>query len=208
MEALPIPTVDIPVTYDFTPLDQAIYITQDAALDGTFTTAAGFVADGVNNAYVDIVYTIASGGTTLGTYTIPAGTASGSWDTADLTLSGLTDNTAYTISCTVSPVDGPVTPLTVNRTATVYVWKPEVTFRDTVIYLGETADYSDNYVLTAWKKQRCGGADFHPALLPTLSYQFTPDADTFTADTYVTVTARIDGVNITGHTSFTHEACS
>ncbi len=208
VEALPIPTVDIPVTYEFTPLNQSIYVTQDTALDALFTTAAGFVADGINNAYVNIVYTVKSaGGMPLATYTIPAGSVTGTWNTSALTVSGLTANTGYTVSCTVTPVSGPVSPLTVAHSPTVYVFKPEVTFRDTEIYLGETANYADNYSSVAWKNSTAG-VPLPSGAAPTLSYQFTPAAAAFAADTYVSARAFIGAAEVTSYTTFAHAACT
>ena len=213
VEALPIPMVDIPVHYDFTPIDQPIYLTQDAMINGFFTTAAGYVADGVNNAYVNIVYTVkTAGGTVLGTYTIPAGQTTGTWDISTFALEGLTANIAYTVSCTVTPVGVPIDPskvypITVSKTATVYVWKPEVTWCDSVIYLGETADYSDNYVSVVWKNS-IASAPAPAGVAPTLQYQFAPVEAVFTEDTHVTTTVKVGSDNITAYTHFVHETCS
>lgn len=207
VKALPIPTVDIPVNYDFTPRDKPIYITQSASVADLFTTAAGYVANGVNNAYVDIVYTVkAPGGAALGIYTIPAGAVNGSWNTGSLTVDGLTANTAYTVSCTVTPVSGPVSPATIAKHPTVYVWKPELTFQDSVIYLGQSADYGDNFVSEVWKNSSAS-APFPAGQAPALAYTYTPAAGVFTDDTHVAAAVRIGGTDITGHTGFVHAPC-
>lgn len=213
VEALPIPKVDIPVQYDFTPLNQSVYITQAALINGTFTNATGYVANGVNNAYVNIVYTVKSpGGTPIGTYTIPAGQTTGTWDISYFELNGLTANTVYTVSCTVTPVGVPldptkVYPITVSKTVAVYVWKPEVTWQDSVIYLGETANYNNNLVSAIWKNVNAS-APLPPGIAPTLQYQFTPAAAAFHTDTHVSVAVSIGGTNITSNTQFVHQACS
>ena len=213
VEALPIPKVDIPVQYDFTPLNQSVYITQAALINGTFTNATGYVANGVNNAYVNIVYTVKSpGGTPIGTYTIPAGQTTGTWDISYFELTGLTANTVYTVSCTVTPVGVPldptkVYPITVSKTVAVYVWKPEVTWQDSVIYLGETANYNNNLVSAIWKNVNAS-APLPPGIAPTLQYQFTPAAAAFHTDTHVSVAVSIGGTNITSNTQFVHQACS
>ena len=208
VKALPIPTVDIPVNYNYTPVDQSIYLTRNGAIDGLFTTAAGYVADGVNNAYVNIVYKVKTAGdVVLGTYTIPAGQTSGSWDISYFALENLTANTAYTVGCTVTPVGSPVVPGVYSKTATVYVWKPEVTFRDSVIYLGETANYGDNFASMAWKNAVLT-APAPAGVAPTLTYQYTPIAAAFTADTHVGASVFIGGTNISGNTTFAHETCT
>ncbi len=208
VEALPIPTVNIPVNYDFTPVNQSIYLTQAAMLNNMFTTEAGYIADGVNNAYVRIVYTIRSGGgTVLGTYTIPAGQTGGEWNISHFALEGLTANTGYTVGCTITPVSGPVSPLSLSRTATVYVFTPEVTWQDSVIYLGETADYDDNLYSTMWKNA-VDGVQLPAGVAPTLAYQFTPDATAFARDTHVGVAVKIGSFNMTPYTHFVHKECA
>ncbi len=213
VEALPIPKVDIPVQYDFTPLNQPIYLTQAGMINGLFTSASGYVADGVNNAYVSIAYTVKSpGGTPIGVYAIPAGQTAGTWDISSFELEGLTANATFTVSCTVTPVGAPldptkVFPVTVNKTPTVYVWTPEVTWRDSIIYLGETANYNNNLALISWKNLSTS-APTPAGAAPVLQYQFTPGAAAFTADTHVSVVVKIASIDVTPHTSFIHETCS
>lgn len=207
IEALPIPTVNIPIVYDFAVLDKPIYLTQSASIADLFTTMPGYVADGTNNAYVQIAYKVKNtGGTVLGTYTIPAGASEGSWDTANLAISGLTANTNFTVSCTVTPIIGSADPLTVEKTAAVYVWKPEVTFCDSVIYLGETADYSSNLVSAVWKNS-AAPSHIPSGPAPSLSYVYAPAAAAFTADTHVDAAVKAGGTDITGYTTFVHQAC-
>ncbi len=207
VEALPIPTVDIPVSYDFTALDQPIYLTQDAALDGLFEEAPRSVANGINNAYVDIVYTVKNAGeTVLSVYTIPAGESDGSWNITDFTLEGLTANTTYTVDCTVTPVSGPVSPASLTKTASVWVWKPEIIWRDSVIYLGETADYDDNFVSLTWRNSSAS-APAPAGAAPTLTYQYTPAAAAFAANTHVSTAVKIGSADVTAYTHFLHEAC-
>ncbi len=210
VKALPIPTVDIPVNYDFTPENQSIYLTQNAMLNGMFTTAAGYVADGVNNAYVDIVYALRSGGgTVLGTYTIRAGDsqADGEWDISHFELEGLTANTGLTVDCTVTTVNGTPASITLSKPVTVYVFTPEVTWRDSVIWLGETADYADNLHAVVWNNT-AGGVPLPLGAAPSLTYQYNPAAADFTQDTHVGVTVNIGGSNVTPYTHLVHQDCS
>jgi hypothetical protein len=208
VEAFTTPTVDIPVNYDFTPVNQSIYLSEDARLDGTFANLAGYIADGVNNAYVNIVYTVSSGGgPALGTYTIPAGQTGGEWDISDFAVEGLTANTGFTVGCTVTPVSGPVPPGVMSKPVMVYVWTPYVTWRDSVICLGETADYDDNFVSVLWKN--ASDSVLTPVgTEPVLQYQYTPAVAAFAGDTLVKATVKIGGIDVTAYTHFAHEECS
>lgn len=209
VKALPIPTVDIPANYNFTPVNQSIYLSQNAMLDGMFTPAAGYAADGINNAYVDIVYTVRSGGgTVLGTYTIKAGDdqADGKWDISHFALEGLTANTNYTVDCTVTPVSGPVVPLSLSKPVTVHVFTPEVVWLDSVIWLGETANFDNNRASVAWKNTAAG--TLLPAgIPPVLLWQYTPAASAFDQDTHVRVAVRVGGTDVTSYTRFVHDDC-
>jgi hypothetical protein len=95
----------------------------------------------------------------------------------------------------------------VTKPATVYVWKPEVTWRDSTIYLGETADYDDNIIPVTWKNSSAS-APAPSGAAPALTYQYTPAAAAFALDTYVLVAVNIGSADITDYTSFVHQACS
>jgi len=208
VESLPIPTIDIPVNYNFTPCDLPIYITHSVSIADLFTSSVGYVANGTNNAFVDIVYTVEDFvGTVLGTYTIPAGAATGSWAPGSLVIDGLTANTVYAVSCTITPMNSQVLPATIDKQSTVYVWTPRVTFRDSVIYLGETADYDDNLVSVVWINSSSTSPS--PAgTAPALVYAYTPVSGALAYDTHVTAAVSIGETDITGHTGFVHETCS
>lgn len=63
--------------------------------------------DRVNNAYVDVTYTVTDeNGTVVGTYTVPAGSSSGTWAWSDAASGGTVapeQTTTYKVTCTVSP---------------------------------------------------------------------------------------------------------
>lgn len=63
--------------------------------------------DGTNNAYVNVTYTVTDeNGTVVGTYTVPAGSSSGTWAWSDAASGGTVapeQTTTYTVTCTVSP---------------------------------------------------------------------------------------------------------
>ena len=186
------PAVDVPVK-TITPdvQDQNIYLTNAASLTelvkdmGKFTVDdTSYTVDGTNNAYVNITYTIKdASGNVIATYTIPAGTnASGlagivwkdangneiSSGSAVLNPSDLTNDTVYTITCTVAPLPkaegegAGVSSAEGSGTATVNVFKPEITFQDSVedylsthtfpdYYTDTTPTGGNNYVSTVWK---------------------------------------------------------
>lgn len=122
----------------------------------------------------------------------------------------------YTVTMTVSPktngqgADGEVA---VEKTravdSTVNVYKPEITYKDSVINLGDTANYRDNSVGTVWKHNgtEAVAADM-TGTAPELTFAYEPGADAFTQDTYVQVTVKIGGTNITDAVQFKHKDCS
>lgn len=140
--------------------------------------------------------------------------------TLDKTVSNTADGT-YTITATAEPkYDGygaegtPATAKTATATANVYVFKPEITYRDSAIDLGQTPNYnSDNFVKVEWKH----GSDVAVSSKmigtePTLSYVYDPaadSADAFKTDTYVNVTVKIGNTDITNTAvTFKHEDCT
>ncbi len=83
----------------------------------------------------------------------------------------------------------------------VHVFKPTVTWRDSTIYLGETADYADNLVGVVWRH----GTAAAPAAMgvaPVLAYEYNVPAGMLEAETPVNVTVKIGGIDYTNHTDF------
>ena len=88
--------------------------------------------DGTNNAYVDISYVVKNGDQTVGIYTILAGNSSGSWTwTPDgAQTPALTEDTTYTVDCTVTPTQkGSVSAYDLQKTFTVYVQSGTLTIQ-------------------------------------------------------------------------------
>ena len=135
-------------------------------------------------------------------------------DTPSVSKSAGFDATAdgtYTITASVSPkspVEGGATAKTNKGTAKINVFKPEVTFRDSQIYLGQTAHYEDNQVANGvvWKHgDLIAGTDDVTIIgdAPALVYEYSPDAGAFKKDTNVKVTVKIGENNdVTSHVSF------
>ncbi len=208
VEALPIPHVPIPVEYDFAAVNKSVYLNETVRIPDLFTHAqSDFIPDGINNAYVNIVYTVKDDANNLlGTYTVPMGVSyqNGVWDPADPAVTGLKENETYFIHCTVTPNDASISAGSFDRQAHVYVFKPKITYRDSTIFLGETADYSQNFVSAEWQNGEAGvPAPSGPA--PELSIRYSPEAGAFAADTYVNAAVSLNGENVTAYTAFAHE---
>lgn len=114
----------------------------------------------------------------------------------DSTVKNTTDDT-YQVTMTVSPkysgdnADGAVqTARTKTVTSTVNVYKPEITFKDSIIDYNATPNYAtDNLDGVVWKHE---GTAADPANMtgeePALAYSYDPEEKALTEDTYVNVT--------------------
>lgn len=129
------------------------------------------------------------------------------WQTRYVTITG-TSNTdvsnttdgEYAVTVTVTPeaaketsAGAPAIAQTTTVNSVVHVYKPEITFNDSRINYGETADYNSNGGAVVWKH----GNDVAVAAnmtgeAPTLTYAYDPAAAAFTKDTYVKVTVTSD----------------
>lgn len=125
-------------------------------------------------------------------------------------LNDLLDDTTYNVTVTVSPKSsGTATEKTGTATATVNVFKPEITYQDSKIDLGQTPDYAtENFGSVAWKH---GNDDSETVTMtgtaPKLSYEYDPAAEAFQTDTYVNVTVKIGDSDITEEVTFMHNDC-
>ena len=99
--------VDVPVKA-VTPnaTNTSIYLGEETNLQERVTTDVSQL-DGENNRYVNVTYTVKDeNGGTVGTYTVPAGSSSGTWAWSDPANGGTVapkQTTTYTVTCTVSP---------------------------------------------------------------------------------------------------------
>lgn len=129
-------------------------------------------------------------------------------------VSNTTDDT-YQVTMTVSPIyngekaDGePATEKAASVTSTVNVYKPEITFKDSIIDYNATPDYAtDNLGEVVWKHGNEEAANM-TGTEPTLTYTYDPAASALTQDTGVKVTVKIGDQDITGAVDFEHEECS
>lgn len=116
--------------------------------------------------------------------------------TSNTDVSNTTDGT-YTVTVTVTPdvaketsAGTPATEKTASVTSTVNVYKPEITFKDSIIDYNTTPNYAtDNLGGAVWKHE---GTAADPANMtgeePVLAYSYDPEEKALTEDTYVNVT--------------------
>lgn len=96
------------------------------------------IANGINNAYVDLVYTVTVNGGTVYTYTIEACKAwnQGVWkqgDTVvDLSAVSVTEDTDYSVTCVMTSANNNSNRTSTYALANIFVYKPTVTFEDSV----------------------------------------------------------------------------
>ena len=99
--------VDVPVkAVEPVTTNTEIYLGEKTNLQDRVTTDVSQL-DEVNNKYVNVTYTVKDeNGATVGTYTVPAGSSSGTWVWSDPASDGTVSpkqTTTYTVTCTVSP---------------------------------------------------------------------------------------------------------
>jgi len=138
--------------------------------------------------------------------------------TPDKNISNTQDGT-YQVTMTVSPKyekkptsDGEAAKeQSTTVTSTVNVYKPEITYQDSVINLGDTANYENNFVSTVWKHGEQTSTDAGVIMVgtaPELTYTYTPKAGEFTQDTYVNATVSANGETLpAGVVTFKHSDC-
>lgn len=148
-------------------------------------------------------------------------------------LKALTDDTTYTIKVTVTPkttgsTGSAGTPATEKfgentPAANIYVFKPELTFKDSTAYYGETVpannDYSSNYIANSekWKNGGKYSTDDGVQMIgtkPTLDITYKPDESKLEGGKYtkqdvpVSATVKIGTENVNEHTTFVHQDCT
>lgn len=148
-------------------------------------------------------------------------------------LDNLTEDTTYTIKVTVTPkttgstgsAGTPATEKSGENTpaANINVFKPELTFKDSTAYYGETVpannDYSSNYVANSekWKNGGKYSTDDGVQMIgtkPTLDITYTPDEAKLDNGKYtkqdlpVKATVNTGTDDVTSYTTFLHETCT
>lgn len=136
-------------------------------------------------------------------------------------LSDLKDDVTYSVAVKVAPkttstADDAATERTGSNTAKVNVFKPELTFKDSEGYYGDTAPrFADNLTDTVWKH---GETKANTAVMmgeaPELAITCTPDDGAVEGDKIntrtdfgVAASVKIGEANVTENTIFQHTPC-
>lgn len=119
-----------------------------------------------------------------------------------------TEDKTYSIAASVAPdTTGDATAKSGSDEKKINVFTPVVTWQDSAIELGETANYEDNFVKVEWKHGTDEAkSEMGPA--PTLVYEYDKAAAAFTQDTPVKVTVKLGTLDITSAVTFVHEDCT
>ena len=137
-------------------------------------------------------------------------------------LENLTEDTTYTVEVTVAPkTTGSTTAKTGTSTpaAKINLFKPELTFKDSTAYYGESVpennNYSGNVGSETWKHGDTVSTNVTMlGTKPTLDITYTPDASKLKDGKYtkqdvpVSATVKIGTENVNGHTTFVHQDCT
>lgn len=142
------------------------------------------------------------------------------------TTSGSVDMTqdgSYTVTATVSPKEEAASdsagasaqPAIATVTSTVYVYKPELTFKDSEGYYGDTAPgFDGNLTATVWKHGETEANTDAMGAAPELTLTYTPDTDAVVdgkintrTDFGVAAAVKIGETDVTANTTFKHTPC-
>ena len=142
------------------------------------------------------------------------------------TTSGSVDMTqdgSYTVTATVSPKEEAASdsagasaqPATATVTSTVYVYKPELTFKDSEGYYGDTVPgFDGNLTATVWKHGETEANTDAMGAAPALTLTYTPDTDAVVdgrintrTDFGVAAAVMIGETDVTANTAFRHTSC-
>lgn len=124
----------------------------------------------------------------------------------------LENDGSYTLGVTVEPTKNgigasgkPAEKQENTDTAAINVFKPEITWQDSQINAGETADYNDNFVRAKWKHgNQVDSSVTMIGTAPELIYEYNPEAGAFTQETPVKVTVKIGDREINQYINFLH----
>lgn len=192
--AFPVPAADVPIpaiavtaepadVYLFGGLTQEQLLARAAAQAGGVSldlAAENFGLEPWQTAYVAL--------------TAAAGPAGG--------LAGLTEDGVYTVTAAIAPkASGAAQRSEGSAEAAVRVFRPELTFADSTIYLGETADYAQNLVSAAWKHGDEAANEAAMGAPPQLTLAYEPGAAAFRQDTDVSAAVSIGGRDATAYTT-------
>lgn len=217
VEKFVVPTVNVPIKdVTVTAQDKNVYLLGDLAADQLKAgatvnvggvplnlTAENFGLETWQNEYVNITVEIKNKAGEVIT-----------------DLNDLTEDTTYTVSVNVSPINpGTVTGQAGKGEGKINVFKPELTYKDSTAYYGETVptDFSGNLTNTEWKHGETKSTDSGVTMIgtaPTLDITYAPEEGKIAGekintkqDIAVDVAVKIDKADVTDETSFVHTKC-
>ena len=135
-------------------------------------------------------------------------------------LSDLKDDVTYSVAVTVAPkttstAADAATEQTGINTANVNVFKPELTFKDSEGYYGDTVPgFDGNLTATVWKHGETEANTDVMGAAPALTLTYTPDTDAIVdgkintrTDFGVAAAVMIGETDVTANTAFRHTSC-
>lgn len=135
-------------------------------------------------------------------------------------LSDLKDDVTYSVAVTVAPkttstAADAATEQTGSSAASVNVFKPELTFKDSEGYYGDTAPgFDSNLTATVWKHGETEANTDAMGAAPELTLTYTPDTDAVVdgkintrTDFGVAAAVKIGETDVTANTTFQHTSC-
>lgn len=214
------PKVDVPISdVAVTAPDKDVYLLQNVSIaelqNGTTANVGGVTIDltkpaenwGLEpwqNEYVDISVEIRD--------------KDGNVIANDLT--GLTADSAYTVSVKVSPkTSGSVGEKSGKGTGNINVYKPELTFRDGEAWYGGqvpgSEQFSENLTATKWLHNGTLADTNKMSAAPELTVSYTPNDDKIQGgiidtkqDVPVDVGVKLGEIDVRGYTTFQHTNCA
>lgn len=212
----PVPEVDVDIkSITVTAPNKDVYLLQDVPTDtlkGGKATVGGVELDltkptenygleSWQNAYVDITVEVKDKDGNI---------------IAD-NLIGLTEDSEYTVSVKVSPkTTGSAKEQTGEGNGQIHVYKPQLTFKDSEAWYGDTApaDLNANLTETKWLHGQDEADATKMGTAPELALTFTPDASKLDngkintkQDIPVDVGVKIGETDVSTHTVFQHTNC-
>lgn len=136
-------------------------------------------------------------------------------------LSDLKEDTTYSVSVKVTPKNsGTVSEQSGKGDGTINVFKPELTYKDSEVYYGDTvpADFTANKVSESWKHGATTSSDEGVVMTgdaPVLAMTYTPDDTKIQdgkvntkQDVPVKAEVKIGTEDVQQYTTFVHQDCS
>lgn len=231
-DATTTPTVNVPIdNVTVTATDKNVYlkgeVNADQLKDGAKVSVGGVDLDLSQATNIDKPYGLEKWQTEYVNITVTVKDKDGHEISAD-SLKNLTDDTTYTVEVTVAPTTeatstdekGPAaTEQSNTANVNINVFKPELTFKDSTAYYGETVptgnDFSANKVSEVWKHNTTEDSSVTmTGDKPTLDITYAPDGSKLDNGKYtkqdvpVAATVKINTENVNKHTTFLHQNCT